>query len=246
VFETASSSTDSGNSQSTDASYPAGTRGLNSNERQEAASENQIKEAVSVTAVSDGCLLCTRLKSFDPCLVLFEQFVERMSPVLFSTLGVEVLQIQLVSLHQLLYYFDANFAAFLCKHGMTTDIYAPSWLITLFARRQPVATVLQLWDRMLDTGKPYLVLFIGLYLLLRKKDLIMSLPKVSVPQALVQIHIEGIDDIDQVISHALALEKSTPASAVAEINKVGFDAAFPESLRASKLLDMMVRAALSF
>jgi hypothetical protein len=93
---------------------------------------------------------------------------------------------------------------------------------------------------MLGLGRPHLVLFIGIALLLKKKNHLMSLPSVSIPQALVQIQIEGEEEVDDVVKRAIYLESSSPPSAVEEIRAFGFDASFPESERAATLLDMMV------
>ena len=79
---------------------------------------------------------------------------------------------------------------------MTTDIYAPSWLITIFSRRLPVPIVLYIWNRLLKTQKAYSILFIGISLLLVNKAMLMSLPLESLPGALVKLKIQNETEVD--------------------------------------------------
>ena len=165
------------------------------------------------------CTLCQHRQSFNTSLLLFERFIALLAPVTFATEGVQALQTQLASVHLLLYYIDAELASYLSQQGMTTDIFAPSWLITLFARRLPVAMVLHLWSLLLRGGRACRIMFFGIALLLRNKAMLMSLPSESLPGTLVRLNVENKDEIDQLYEHAVALETSVPASALEDINR---------------------------
>ena len=165
------------------------------------------------------CILCQHRQSFNTSLLLFERFIALLAPVTFATEGVQALQTQLASVHLLLYYIDAELASYLSQQGMTTDIFAPSWLITLFARRLPVTMVLHLWSLLLQGGRACRIMFFGIALLLRNKAMLMSLPSESLPGTLVRLNVQNNEEIDQLYEHAVTLETSVPASALEDINR---------------------------
>ena len=172
------------------------------------------------------------------CL-LFERIVKRLAPVLFASEGVQALQAQLAAFHLLLYFFDAQLAGYLSREGMTTDVYAQSWFITLFARRAPIGLVLHIWDLFLTGNKPHIIIFLGVALLLHNRAHLLEVPKELVPETLVRIHFSSELEIDALYARALDLEARTPPSAVREIIRVGFDASLPEQDRAPGLYELM-------
>ena len=176
---------------------------------------------------------------------LFERIVERLAPVVFATEGVQALQAQLASFHLLLYYFDADLHGFLSKEGMTTDVYAQSWFITLFARRSPMKIAVRVWDRLLELSKPHIVIFLGVALLLHNRQKLAALPTELIPETLVRIQFVSEAEVDDVFRRALELEALIPASAVEEMRRAGFDASLPESERAPGLFELMYRPCLT-
>lgn len=90
-----------------------------------AESWDSLESDVSFGSTDDGN------HEFEANLAIFESLVAKLSPVTFSTEGVQALQSQLASFHLLLYYFEADLSAFLARESMTADIYAPSWFITV-------------------------------------------------------------------------------------------------------------------
>ena len=135
---------------------------------------------------------------FDVHLAVFEKLMERLAPVTFSTEGVQALQSQLASFHMLLYYFEADLASFLAREGMTADIYAPPWFITVFARRAPVNIALHLWARLLRSNKPHLVIFLGVALMQVNKKLLMNISSELLPETIVRLHFKSIVDLDEI------------------------------------------------
>lgn len=56
-----------------------------------------------------------RENDFSISLVIFERLLEKLSPVIFVSEGVQALQAQLASFHLLLYYYEADLSAYLSR-----------------------------------------------------------------------------------------------------------------------------------
>ena len=204
---------------------------------------------------------------FKACLLIFEKFVDRLAPVIFSTegniiiiilvliiivilimyiiLGVQALQTQLASYHSLLYYYDAELSAYLSRQGMTADIYAPSWFITLFARRLPVHIALYLWDLLLQSNKSHLIILIGVAFILKHRELLMNKSAESLPETLVCLRFRSTVEVKETFIKALELEISTPPSAIRDIQRLGFDSSLPDNEREPGLYELMYRPCLA-
>lgn len=193
------------------------------------------RRAVSPIGDDESCV-----RNCNLCLALFERIIERLAPVIFATRGVQGLQAQLASLHLLLYYFDAELSGLLAREGMMTDVYAQSWLITLFARRSPVHIALHLWGLLLRLQKPHLTIFIAVAFILRNKQTLISLPTELLPETLVRLRLSSEAEVDALVARALELEACTPPSALADIYRYGFDVTLPDKERAPGLRDIMV------
>jgi len=128
---------------------------------------------------------------------------------------------------------------------MTADIYAPSWFITLFARRLPVHIALYLWDLLLQTNKSHLIILIGVAFILKHRDLLMNKSAESLPETLVCLRFRSTAEVNEVFTKALELEFSTPPSAIRDIHRLGFDASLPENEREPGLYDLMYRPCLA-
>lgn len=160
-------------------------------------------------------------------------------------IGVQALQTQLASYHSLLYYFDAELSAYLSRQGMTADIYAPSWFITLFARRLPVHIALYLWDLLLQANKSHLIILIGVAFILKHRDLLMNKSAESLPETLVCLRFRSTLEVNEIFAKALELETSTPPSAIRDIQRLGFDSSLPENEREPGLYELMYRPCLA-
>jgi len=180
-------------------------------------------------------------------LLLFERIIERLAPVVFASEGVQALQAQLASFHLLLYYFDADLHGFLSQEGMTTNVYAQSWFITLFARRSSLHVALRVWDHLLahSIDKPHIIIFLGVALLLHNKQKLAALPIELIPETLVRIQFVSEEEVDFVFSRALQLESLIPTSAMKEMRTVGFDSRISEAQRAPGLFELMYRPCLT-
>ena len=117
----------------------------------------------------DWTIVHSNTDEYNIHFIIFEKLILKLTPVIFSVEGVNSLQSQLASFHLLLYYFDAELATYLSNEGMSTDIYAPSWFITLFARRAPAYIALHLWSLLLQINKPHILILIGVSFMLMNR-----------------------------------------------------------------------------
>jgi hypothetical protein len=129
---------------------------------------------------------------------------------------------------------------------MTTNVYAQSWFITLFARRSPLPIALRVLDHLLEhLDKPHITIFLGVALLLHNKQKLAALPIELIPETLVRIQFVSEEEVDVVFERALQIENLIPPSAVREVRRVGFDASMNEAERAPGLFELMYRPCLT-
>lgn len=173
-------------------------------------------------------------------LLIFERMMTKLSPTTFSTRGVDAIQVQLTTFHLLLMYHEPVLATILRKEGMTPDIFAMSWLITLFARRQPVQRALHIWDMLLQLDAPYLCVFLSVALIRSRRDRILNDCADVLPETLVSLKFESDEEIDIVFADALLLVQSTPANITTELMNLGFDNQIDERAREKGVKDLWV------
>jgi hypothetical protein len=177
---------------------------------------------------------------FQAHLLVFERLMGKLSPTTFSTRGVDAIQVQLSAFHLLLTYHEPVLALILRKAGMTPDIYAMSWLITLFARRQPVHRALHIWDMVLQINTPQILVFLAVALVRSRKRAIFSLSADTLPETLVGLKFESDDEVDAVFAAALQLLRSTPSHLTEELAVLGFSRDITEMQREKGLKDLWV------
>lgn len=173
-------------------------------------------------------------------LLIFERMMARLCPTTFSTLGVNAIQVQLTTFHLILMYHEPVLATILRKEGMTPDIYAMSWLITLFARRQPLHRALHIWDLLLQLDCPQLTVFLAVALIRSRKDSILNNCADVLPETLVALKFDSDEEIDIVFADAIQLMHTTPANVREELAELGFSRQIPESMREKGLKDLWV------
>lgn len=179
---------------------------------------------------------------FQTHLLIFERLMVKLSPTTFWTKGVDALQVQLTTFHLLLMYHEPVLAIILRKAGMTPDIYAMSWLITLFARRQPVQRVLHIWDLVLQTDSPQVWVYLAVALVRSRKNTLLGLCADRLPETLVGLKFESDEEVDAVFAQAVALMRITPSHLTEELSTLGFGRKVTERDREKGLKDLWVRS----
>lgn len=122
---------------------------------------------------------------------------------------------------------------------MTPGIYAMSWFITLFSRKSSIATVLCLWDLMLQLSDPSFVVFIAVVFIHSRRSTLLSAEE-ALPQRLVAMSFDSVEEVVACVNNAIAMRKVTPNSIIGEMAKLGFSSVLNESEREFGIQDLMV------
>lgn len=114
--------------------------------------------------------------------------------------------------HQLLVYHDPQLALHLHDNGFPPELYSPQWFLTLYSRALPINQVLRLWDMIIAIDDPAFTFFVGLCLLRRLRNELLLAEIDSIPEIFKQLHFNGEEDIDIIVSEAIRVYKATPRS----------------------------------
>eukprot|EP01041_Mallomonas_annulata_P006453 gene6453-13036_t len=172
------------------------------------------------------------------CFPIFEKFVGKLMPVIFSTKGVQALQIQLCHFNLLFYYHAPELCYLLEDEGMSIDIYATAWFVTLFSRRTPTPVTLHLWDLLIQCDRPHMILFVAVAFVMWNEELLRHIDKELLPETLVRLSFQTTTDVDDVFALSLRLEATTPLSVTAMAGRLGFDATLPQGVRTEALVTL--------
>lgn len=147
---------------------------------------------------------------------LFGAFVSRFAPWMLDTSEAEVfgvLKRAFKYFGRLLLYHDPELFWLLERNGMTPDLYATSWFVTLFARNFSVEAVLALWDLLLLEDNPLGPYFFALALLLSKRDALVSTDPSLLPETLMVLTAHSADEVRKLWSLGEKLRSdATPPS----------------------------------
>ena len=100
------------------------------------------------------------------------------------------------------------------------DLYATSWLLTLFSNKCSLNVVYHLWDKLIlfdDNLFPHF--FITSYLIKNKKKF-FEVDCTIILSVLSQLHIDTIDEVDDILNFAAELRDKTPNSFYLFANKL--------------------------
>lgn len=112
--------------------------------------------------------------------------------------------------HLLLEYFDPQLANYLQDFEFSPELYSPQWFLTLYARSLPIKQVLRLWDMMIAVDDPAFIFYIGMCMLISKRDKILIADVSNIPEIIANLHFKSEEEIDQTVLRALDLYKVTP------------------------------------
>ena len=83
--------------------------------------------------------------------------------------------------HILLVYHDPELALFLQNKEIPPELYAPQWFLTVYSRALPLTHVLHLWDMVVAVDDPAFIFYIGLALMCRYRDKLLSCAPERIP-----------------------------------------------------------------
>eukprot|EP00928_Gymnodinium_smaydae_P032316 TRINITY_DN23439_c0_g5_i1.p1 TRINITY_DN23439_c0_g5~~TRINITY_DN23439_c0_g5_i1.p1 ORF type:complete len:846 (-),score=199.53 TRINITY_DN23439_c0_g5_i1:5-2542(-) len=150
-----------------------------------------------------------RALSNDEVFTCFSVFLRKFVPFYDSDDFVP-LQCAFVFIGRLLLYHRPDLHNLLDDRGVSPEMYCMPWFLTLFASKTPLSLALALWDRLLLRGDPIFVTFLGVALLARAEQAVLSADPSCLPEILTSLGISSCDELDVVWSSAVRLRDATP------------------------------------
>ena len=118
-----------------------------------------------------------------------------------------------LSLLQLLIKYHApDLFNFFEKSMLFPEVYATSWILTVFAYKLNLNKLFYLWNKLILDNDQLMMHYFFAALLIYKKNSFINLDEYSLPLALTRLNIGSEKEIDIIYNNALNLRKQTPYS----------------------------------
>ncbi|KRX10617.1 Rab-GTPase-TBC domain [Pseudocohnilembus persalinus] len=151
----------------------------------------------------------------------FNTFMNRFIPNLHrDNSDFSSLQCHFQILNLLFKYHDPQLFEYLLANDITTDIYAVSWFMTLFANKLSIDLLYLFWEVYIIQDDQYLVFFIALGLLISRRDKILQGDPLFLPQVMSSITIDSFDDFKKIFKIAIEKKFETPVSFFTKIESM--------------------------
>ena len=115
-------------------------------------------------------------------------------------------------LHILIKYHAPDLFNFLEKSMLFPEVYATSWILTVFAYKLNLNKLFYLWNKLIVENDQLMMHFFMASLLIYKKNSLLHLDEYSLPMAMNKININSEKEIDLIFNTALNLRSQTPYS----------------------------------
>ena len=150
--------------------------------------------------------------TFTKIYYMFVCFIDKFLTNYFHEIEFYSLQSSLSLINLLLRYHDPELFYRFEDSLITPDLYATSWLLTLFSNKCALNVVYQLWDKLIlfdDNLFPHF--FITAYLIKSRKKF-FEVHSTIILSILSQLHIDTIDEVNDILDFAAEIRDSTPNS----------------------------------
>ena len=113
--------------------------------------------------------------------------------------------------HLLLLHFDPQLARHLCEHEFIPELYAPQWFLCVYARGLALPLVQRLWDMLISVDDPAFTFFIGLALLMSRREELLQADSANMPEVIGSMRIEDSESgVDTLLREAWRLHQQAP------------------------------------
>ena len=92
------------------------------------------------------------------------------------------------------------------------DLYATSWILTLFSNKCSLDMVYHLWDKLILFDDPLFIHFFIVALLIKNKNKFFEVDCNVILSILSKLRINSIDEVDEILEIAIDLRDNTPNS----------------------------------
>ena len=166
-------------------------------------------------------LLKYKLKlSFTRIYKLLVCFIDKFLTNYFSEKEFFSLQSSFGLINMLLEYHDTELFRRFEYALISPDLYATSWILTLFANKCELSVIYYFWDKLIlfdDTLFP--LFFVAAYLILNRDKLFINDYSIVLNE-LSQMHIDSIQEVNEILNFANELRDKTPNSFYLLANKL--------------------------
>jgi len=140
------------------------------------------------------------------------KFIKKYMHGLFKLDNSFYIQSYLQSMSHIIAFHDPELGSYLNKIGLTPDIYAIPWFMTMFTHVFPLDKIYMLWDKVL-TGKPSLPLFIGAAIVIQLRSEILN---GDFDESIMLLSELNAINIDKCLEKAQLYLRMTPKSIIPE------------------------------
>ena len=98
------------------------------------------------------------------------------------------------------------------KLNIVPEIFATNWIMTLFSSKLKINIVYELWDHLIRFNDNLFILYLGVAILILKKELILNVNEIDLPILITNITILNIDEVEILIQLSLKIREKTPYS----------------------------------
>ena len=158
--------------------------------------------------------------TFTKIYYMFVCFIDKFLTNYFHEVDFYSLKSGLSLINILLRYHDPKLFYRFEDSLVTPDLYATSWLLTLFSNKCALHVVYQLWDKLIlfdDNLFPHF--FITAYII-KNREKFFEVDSTIILSVLSNLHIYTIDEVNEILDFAAEIRDSTPSSFYLLANKL--------------------------
>ncbi|CAG9314764.1 TBC1D23_2 [Blepharisma stoltei] len=152
--------------------------------------------------------------------LMFKKFIHTYLPTMFIDSGFRPLQAYFLVFRLVLRYHEPRFSSFLHINGISPELYATSWFITLFANKiSDVNLIYKLWEDLVKENDPFFPVYIGIAMLFHFQFQILNSQDQMITQAICEINLETSQDVEEVLHKAAQIKQNMPYSIKSSLRK---------------------------
>ncbi|CAG9315508.1 TBC1D23_6 [Blepharisma stoltei] len=143
----------------------------------------------------------------------FKSFMQLCLPTMFRDNELRPLQALFLTFRLLLRYHDPTLCAFLFMNGITPELFATSWFLTLFSCKiNNIKSVYYLFEELVVEADPLFPVYIGMSFLQKYKNDLLSTEEVLLPQTICGMSLEDEECLKEIIVNSRELKRNMPYS----------------------------------
>ena len=150
--------------------------------------------------------------SFTTLYKMFVCFIDKYLTNYYLETEFFSLRSSLALINLLLKYHDPKLYSLFEDSLITPDLYATSWILTLFSNKCPLDVIYHLWDKLILFDDNLILHFFIVSFLIINREIFMDSECAMIPSKLSQLHIMDIEKVDEILTQAMDLRDKTPNS----------------------------------